>query len=282
MAKPNKPTQEELDQKIQEAADIPDEELEKSQDEEESESEEEDEDSEVDTTPDEEGEAEEATDDEAEDEEQADPSEEAKQRLKDEVEEKEKKLSASARENQKIYAKNRVINNALAEADEIPEPTEEELQSEYKDWDLASDFEKISLKEALISKRWRSKISEAKEQATKIEKWNDSVEEFVDDPKTLIDTPELEGKTEAFKQFAQDEANNSVPFKILVSAFLHDNSINKKSNKGRMFERAKGGSNERPQLKNGKISLEEARVLREKNYPKYKEKLEAGLIDLEV
>lgn len=275
MGKPNKPTQEELDQKIQEAADIPDEELEKPQEEEseeEPEGEEEDENTEVVEESDEEGKEEESTDDEAEDEEQAEPSKELYK----------KKFSASSRENQKINAKNRVINQALIEADEIPEPTEEELQSEYKDWDLATDIEKISLKEALISKKWRAKISQAKEQATKIEKWNDSVDEFVEDPKTLIDTPELEGKTDEFRIFAQEAENNSVPFKILVSAFLHDNSINKKSNKGKMFERGKGGSNERPQLKNGKISLEEARILRTKDYPKYKEKLEAGLIDMEV
>lgn len=277
MAKPNKPTQEELDQKIQEAADIPDDELEKSQEdeedsEEEPESEEQDENTEVDEESDEEGKEAEATDDEVEDEEQAEPSKELYK----------KKFSESSRENQKIHAKNRVINQALIEADEIPDPTEEELESEYKDWDLATDIEKISLKEAYISKQWRSKISQAKEQATKIEKWNDSVEEFVGDPKTLIDTPELEGKTDEFRRFAQEAENNSVPFKILVSAFLHDNSINKKTNKGKMFERGKGGSNERPQLKNGKISLEEARILRNKDYPKYKEKLEAGLIDMEV
>jgi hypothetical protein len=213
-------------------------------------------------------------------EEQAEPSEEVKEQLKKEVEEKDKKLSASARENQKIYAKNRVINKALVEADEIPDPTDEELVKEFPDWDLMSDVEKSLAKETVISRNWRKKISEAKEQATKIEKWNESVETYAEDPKTLVDNPELEGKTEEFKEFALQESNNSVPFKILVSAFLHDQSKDKKSNKGRMFENGSGGPNEKPTPKTDKITLEEARRLRENDYGKYRELLRAGKIEL--
>jgi len=219
---------------------------------------------------------------ESEKEDQAEPSKEVKERLKIEVEEKKKKLAASARENQKIYAKNRVINKALTDADEIPEPTEEELVSEFKEWEFMTDTEKLLAKETLVSKNWRKLISQAKDQATKIEKWNESVETFIDDPVTLNDNPELEGKTEEFKTFAQEEANNSVPFKILVSAFLHDHSIAKKSNKGRMFEKGSGGPNEKPELKNGKITLEEGRKLRETNYDLWKEKLSAGLIESDL
>ena len=194
-----------------------------------------------------------------------------------------KKFSASSRENQKINAKNRVINKAIQEAEDIPEPTEEEMQSLYgDDWDLMSDVEKTLAKETVISRNWRKVISESKDQATKIEKWNESVETFVDDPKTLVDNPELEGKTEEFKTFAIEEANNSVPFNILVSAFLHEHSKNGKSNKGKMFERGTGGSNDKPQLKKGTITLEEGRRLRETEYAKWKELLTQGKIESDL
>lgn len=269
MTKHQKPTKEELQENLKEFEDITEEDLTKSQEEESEESEEEhDEASEVDDTPDEEGQEEEATEAEAEDEEQAEPSKELYK----------KKFSESSRENQKIHAKNRVINQALIEADEIPEPTEEELVKEYPDWELMTDIEKTLAKETVVSRNWRKVISQAKEQATKIEKWVDSVDEFIEDPKTLVDNPELEGKTDEFRQFATEETNNSVPFKILVSAFLHETSTNKKSNKGRMFERAKGGSNEKPKLKNGMLTIEEGRQLRESNYDLWKEKLKAGKI----
>ena len=48
-----------------------------------------------------------------------------------EVDRLKKKFSASARENQKILAKNRKLNQAIDETNEIPEPTEEELTKEY-------------------------------------------------------------------------------------------------------------------------------------------------------
>ncbi len=193
-----------------------------------------------------------------------------------------KKFSESSRENQKINAKNRVINKALADAEDVADPTQEELETVYPDWELMSDVEKHFAKETEISKRWRSTISQAKEQASKIEKWNESVEEFVGDPKILNDNPELEGKTDEFREFATEEANNNVPFNILVGAFLHQHSTNKVSNKGRMFERAGGGPNDKPQIKKGTITLEEARQLRETNYSKYKEFLAAGKIEINI
>lgn len=218
----------------------------------------------------------EETPEEPEDEEdQADPSEEAKEKLKT-------KLSASARENQKIYAKNRVMNKALADADEIPEPTEEELTAEFTDWDVMDDLSKKLAKEAVITRKWREVISSAKDQATKIEKWNESVDEFIDDPKNLIDNPDLEGKTDAFREFAITEANNNVPMNILISAFLHESSTGREPNKGKMFLRGKGGPKQKLQPKSDKISLEDARKLRTTDYSKYKELLKADKIDTNI
>ena len=262
---PNKPTPEELEAKIKEAESISEEDLAEAPEEEEAEIE--DENPEVVDAPEEEGEPEEETPAEAP-EEEAEPSKELYK----------KKFSASSRENQRINAKNRVINKALADAEDVPEPTEEELTREFPDWDLMSDVEKHLAKETVISRNWRKVISEAKEQATKIEKWNESVEEFVDDPKTLNEYS-LEGKTDEFREFATQEPNNNVPLNILVGAFLHQHSTNKPDNKGRMFEKGSGGPNDKPKVKSDKITLEEGRKLRETNYPLWKEKLNAGKIE---
>lgn len=213
---------------------------------------------------------------------EAEPSAEVKEQLRKEVEEKNKKLSASAREAQKLYAKNRVINQALAEADDIPEPTEEELTKEYTDYELMSDFEKKVARETLINKKWRQTVSQAKEQAQKIEKWNDSVIEFVDDPKTFIEFPELEGNSDEFKEFASKQENNSVPFKVLVSSFLYEQSKNKKSNKGSMFLDPSGGPNEKLAPKSDKVSLKEAEIIKKSDYARYKELLKNKKIDYDL
>jgi len=255
----NKPTNEELQEKINEAANISEEELNKKTDDE----------PEIETPEEETPET---------------PVEEPKEEEKPQEDDDElkKKLSASARENQKIYAKNRVINKALIEAEETPEPTEKELAQEFPDWDTLSDVEKAMAKETVVSRRWRQSISKAKEQATKIEKWTESVETFLDDPKTLVDIPELEGKTDAFKEFATKEENNSVPFKTLVGAFLYDQSKGKVTHKGKMFENGSGGPNEKPQPKSDRLTLEESRRLRESDYAKWKEYLSAGKIELNI
>lgn len=266
-----KPSKEELDDKVKEAADISEEELIVAPED----------------TPEETPEevVEEPVEESISEEEkpQAEPSEEEKEALKQRLEAEKQKSSASARENQKIYAKNRVINKALIDAEETPEPTEEELREEFKDdWDVMSETERKFAKETIISRNWRTAISQAKEQATKIEKWNDSVEEFVDNPTTLIDNPELEGKTDEFKSFATEEANNSVPFKVLVGAFLHEQGKNAKPNKGAMFETGSGGPNDKPQPKSDKITLDEARKLKAVDYNKYKEYLMAGKIEIDL
>ena len=219
---------------------------------------------------------------EVEEVEEAEPSKEIKEALKVEVKEKTEKLSASAREVQKINAKNRVLNQAIIEADEIPEPTDEELQVKYPDWDVMSEVERKFAKETEISVQWRTKIKEASNQATKIVKWNESVETYAEDPKTLADNPELEGKTELFKEFAQRDENNSVPFGILVSAFLHEDAKAKVSNKGKQFETTTGGGSEKPKLNKGTISLEDSIKLRDTNYDKYKELLKAGKIESDL
>jgi hypothetical protein len=264
MAKHKQPTPEELDQAIDEAASITEEELEAPP---------------IEETPEEPDI--EAIEKEAgiEKEEEVEPSHELKERLKEEVVRKTEKLSASARENQKIYAKNRVLNQAVIEANEIPDPTDEELQEKYQDWEVMSDIERKFAKETVLSEKWRAKIKEASDQATKIEKWNESVEEFTGNPQTLIDNPELEGKTDDFEVFAKSEQNNSVPFKTLVGAFLYEQGKSKVPNKGRMFENGSGGPNEKPTPKTDRLSIEDARQLKARDYNKWKEYLLAGRIE---
>jgi len=195
-----------------------------------------------------------------------------------------KKLSASARENQKILAENRTMTKALADAEDIPEPTDDDLKKEYgvDDWELMSDTEKKFAKEAVISKRWRVEISKAKDQAKKINKWGEKIGQFVNDPQTLIDNPKLEGQTNAFIKFATTDENNSVPVKILVSAFLHENSSGKKSNKGRQFQKGSGGANTKAIPTSNKISLDDARVLKANDYDEYRKQMKLGNIETTV
>ena len=191
----------------------------------------------------------------------------------------EKKFSESSREAQKIHAKNRKLNEGISKASEITEVDQEELQKEYPDWDVMSETEQKLARKNLINDKRFAVVTQATEEATKIEKWGDDVDTFVEDPKTLVDNPSLEGKTDEFKVFANNQSNHAVPFKILVGAFLHDMSTKKVKNKGKMMEVGSGGPNEKMKPKSDKISIDEAAKLMKTDYKKYKSYLLAGKID---
>jgi len=188
-----------------------------------------------------------------------------------------KKLSASARENQKIAAKNRKINEAIDKAKDIQEPTDEEMQAEYPDWDIMEDHMKKLAKEAVIGKKFRENLTKAREEGKKIEKWGDQVDKFAENPETLTKNPDLEGHLDEFKVFATGESNTSVPFDVLVPAFLH-NSKPPKKNKGQMFPQGSAGPTD-PVKKDNKLTIEQGRQLRKTDHRKWKKYLSAGRIE---
>jgi hypothetical protein len=191
-----------------------------------------------------------------------------------------KKFSESSRNAQKIAAKNKKINEALDEADKMAEPTDEEMKQEFPDWEAMEDYAQNLAKEAIMSKKFREKLTKAREESKKIEKWNVQVDEFVADPETLTKNPDLEGKLEEFKIYASDEVNASIPFAVLVPAFLHNSNIPKK-NKGQMFPKGNAGPSDSGK-KDNKLTLEEGRQLRVTDYKKWKAYLKAGRIKIDL
>lgn len=190
------------------------------------------------------------------------------------------KFSNSSRENQKIYAKNRKINEAVAKASGITEVNQEELESEFPDWDVMSETEQKLAKDNYINKQRFNLVAQATEEAKKIEKWSDDVTEYVEDPKVLANNPKLEGREKAFAEFANKDENHGIPFNILTSAFLFDVASKAPvKNKGKMFEQGTGGPNDKPKVNAGMITQEQASVLMKNDYKRYKKYLLAGKIE---
>jgi len=192
--------------------------------------------------------------------------------------EKEKRI-ASSQEAQILHAKNKKINEALEKAQQVTEPTEEEMVVEYPDWEMMSDFEKKMAKDGLISKKRFAALDEVTKDFRDSDKWQGKVEGFISDPQSLTDNPDLEGREDEFKLFATKPTRRGVDFSDLVSAFLYEADKDKpKMRKGSMFETGTGGPAEKAKPKSGKITIEEAKVLRENDYKKYIEYLKAGKI----
>lgn len=194
-----------------------------------------------------------------------------------------KKFSESSREAQKVVAKNRTLNAAIDEADELPEPTEDEIKAKYPDYDLLDETMKKVARDTYLNDRRFALISKARVKARVIEKWDESVNTFVEDPRTLVTYPALEGNVDEFSAFANKEANANLPFDILVKSYLYDKKANPKpKQKGSMFPEGSGGVNEKGGARTKKLSIEESEQLRKNNYDEYKRQLTAGNISTDL
>jgi len=190
-----------------------------------------------------------------------------------------KKFIESSREAMVIRSQSKKVNEAIDQASQLSDPTEEELRVQYPEWDDMTETEKkLATTNFKNDKRFQL-IHSAAQEGKNIEEWNTKVDTFIGDPKTLADNPELEGKQEDFKIFAMKPTRRGIPFEDLISAFLYDVTRDMKPKKKQMFPAGSAGPSDKVKPKSDKISLEESRVLRQNNYPKYLEYLKAGKID---
>ncbi len=189
-----------------------------------------------------------------------------------------KRYTDSSREAKVLAVKNKEINQAVEEAATIEMPTDEEVKAEYPEWDEMTTTEQRFARESLLSKKRFELIHGATQKYQKVEKWNEKVDVFVEDPQTLIANPELELKTEEFKIFASKPSRVGLDFEDLVLAFLGEEAKKIKPNhKGeKMFETGGGGSNKTPIIPDNKLSIQQSEIDRKTNYPLYKERLRAG------
>lgn len=190
------------------------------------------------------------------------------------------RYDASTREAQRLYKNVVTMDQAIADANTLPDPTEDELRGENPEWETMSDTEKKFAKEAFISRRFRAHINEAAQAIKNIKDWQDKVAEYSENPQTLIDHPEMEGKEDLFKEFASKKELSGTNFDILVTSFLYEESKKAKPNhKGEMFPRGSAGPNGPEKPNNGKITLAQAEILKSTDYKKYMEYLKADKIE---
>lgn len=192
-----------------------------------------------------------------------------------------KKFVESSRESIVNRAKAQKLTEAINGAGNINSPTEDELAGEYKDWDLMTDTEKLLARDSFINKKRFEVIHAAAQEGKNIEEWITKVDTFIENPATLVDNPQLEGKQEEFKLFATKPTRRGLDFEDLVLAFIGEEARNVKPKaKTQMMEDGTGGPKETPKPKSDKISLEEAKLLMQTDYKKYKQMLTDGKIDM--
>lgn len=217
--------------------------------------------------------------------EEKEETEEEKEEVKKEKEEEKedpdykKKYIASQQESLILHAKNKQVNEALDKVVKIADPTQEELKKEYTDWDMMSEFEKKMAKDSLVNSKRFKAFEELTTDNKSVEAWNTKVNEYIGNPKTMIASPELEGKEAEFKLFAIKQTRINMDFDDIKAAFLYDATKNAKpKSKGKMMETGTGGPANKGK-KPGILTIEEGRALRNRDYTEWKRKLDAGKIE---
>lgn len=184
----------------------------------------------------------------------------------------------STREAQRLAEENKKMDLAMHDALNIGDPTDEELRTVYPQWEDMSDTERMLAKDNYINKKKLSIIEKAAGERRTVDAWNEKVDKYTDNPKLYIAVPELEGKQEAFKEYAKDKSRRNVSFSLIVSAFLHDYNKNKKVNRGQMFETGSSRAPEKSKPKSDKLTVEQGRALMHTNYKEYARLLKEGKI----
>lgn len=187
-----------------------------------------------------------------------------------------KKFVSSTRESQVLHSKNKKISEAIEKAVTMPDPSEDELKAQFPNWDVMSETEQVLAKKTFKYDKAFAMLSEVTKESKDIESWNKKVDEYTSNPKTLIEHPELEGKTEEFQIFASKPTRRGVDFEDLIKAFLFDISAKQVRSKGKMFDTGSGGEKQKP--KSDILSAVEGRKLMKSDYKKWKELLLAGKI----
>ena len=192
----------------------------------------------------------------------------------------EKKFKESSREAQVMGFKNKELNKAIEDAAALPAPTDEEMKGIYSKWDELDEFQKSIARDNELNKRKFNLITSATSKFKEVDAWNEKVDQFVGNPQTLIDHPELEGKEDEFKNFASKPSRRGLDMEDLLLAFRGDLAAHPKPTHQGQEMFPTGGSRAPTPTKpvDDRLSPAEGEALRKTDYKKYVQLLKAGKI----
>lgn len=196
----------------------------------------------------------------------------------------EERLAEQRREATILNEKNKQLSDAFKRANEIKEPTEEELQQAARrdgfDWEDLTMFERSQFKKNFLNEQRLSILNEVGSKVSNIDQWAQSVDKYLDDNEINQTNKQLIGKEQAFRSFAMKESHRGASMDLLVSAFLHDLPATPKKPSGSLMLTRTGG--ERIEKKNNLQDAEYVQSLRKTNPKEYNRLVAKGKIQIEI
>jgi len=184
------------------------------------------------------------------------------------------KFSDSSREAQLLAEAERV--RQAAQQEQTKEPTDSELRTAFPLWEAMSDTEKELARRTLGAERAAGNASRLSQAIQDERAWNTSIE------LVITSDPALQGKEQAFRQFASKPQYKNVPMDVLVGAFLQKNGSAPAPTTTPKpgLEPGSGGPRQAP--KPTSLTADQLAALRTSDYKAYVEYITKHPIDLEI
>lgn len=181
-------------------------------------------------------------------------------------------------------ARNRALLDKIDQANQIPEPKDEEMivfvNGRGGDWELLTPFEQETQRDIWKGKKRDSLLNEAVKTTKDIDAWAGQLDEFIDksdgDPKYVG----LSGHEAEFRDFAMKQSHRGVDIdSLLLPAFLQN--LPKPKKRADLF--LKGGGGDKDDSKPGKLTdTDQVSALRTTDPRAYKRAIKEGKVDLDI
>lgn len=201
----------------------------------------------------------------------------------DERERLRKQLKSSQAESLNNYFQNKRFVETVDELDNLPEPTEAELE-DYTRKEFDSDYTEYDsltqrlIKKQFISDRSLSAIKQVARESRAVREWSAKVDSFLEDPAVLKKFPNLEDSREAFKNYCMKNTRRGNDLNDLVASFaFSEMPVVRPKKTGKSLFATQGNGNFRDTKKAG-MSANEVASLRKTNPKLYRQKIKSGQI----
>lgn len=160
-------------------------------------------------------------------------------------------------------------------------PTDEAMRKLYPEWDQLDDYNKRVLIRQETLAMQNARTATQNQQILDRQKLEDQLDNVIENSDYA---PKLKGKENEFKRFARNPKNRGIDASVLAKAFLfdaEDETPAPQPNPEPMPTEAlpTGSGGPRTPLKPKKISIEEAKKIRETDMARYRELVKAGAIE---
>ncbi len=202
-------------------------------------------------------------------------------------EDTDKALKEQRREASLLAARNKKIADTIEAANNIPEPSLDEIKAQLKkeapesEWEDLSPFEQLTFKKGFIQEKKLTMIQSINDEVRQIEKWADGVDKFIGSNETSQKFKKLIGNEEAFRKFAMMESHRGIPIETTLKEFLYDLPATPSRGGGALFPTGGGRAPEAPPSDIIK-DVDRVRKLKLDDPREYARKIKAGKIQIDL